>query len=168
MLTDVKEQEAALPKNFGHLAKAIPGALELIQAADNAKLPWAIVTSATEGLLQGWLKVMNMARPTHVVTAESVANGKPDPSCYQLGAKKIGVDNAEKRSVLVFEDALSGIKAGKAAGYTVIALTTTHEIDDLKKAGPDYIIKDMTSVSLKQWDAKSGRGDIEIRNALIV
>lgn len=111
---------------------------------------------------------MNMARPTHVVTAESVANGKPDPSCYQLGAKKIGVDNAEKRSVLVFEDALSGIKAGKAAGYTVIALTTTHGIDDLKKAGPDYIIKDMTSVSLKHWDAKSGRGDIEIRNALIV
>lgn len=166
--TDVKEKEGQLPIDFGHLAKPIPGALELLKTINDSGVPWAIVTSGTEPLLQGWLKVMDMARPSNVVTAENVENGKPDPACYQLGAKKIGVDGADKSSVVVFEDALSGIKAGKAAGYKVVALTTTHEIEDLKKAEPDWIVKDMNSVSLKNWDPKTKRGEIEIKGALVL
>jgi glycerol 3-phosphatase-1 len=71
-----------------------------------------------------------------------------------------------KPSVIVFEDAPAGVISGKAAGFRVVALATTHTIDQLVAAGPDWIVKDMTSVQLKAWDPTTGEAQIEISNAL--
>jgi glycerol 3-phosphatase-1 len=59
------------------------------------------------------------------------------------------------------------VRSGKAAGFQVVALATTHSIDQLIAAGADWIVKDMTSVRLKAWDAKTGEAQIEISNALL-
>ena len=50
-----------------------------------------------------------------IVTGDdpAVKNGKPAPDIYLEAARRLGVDPAE---CLVFEDALSGVKSGKAAG----------------------------------------------------
>lgn len=45
---------------------------------------------------------------------------------------------------IVFEDAPSGVRSGKAAGCTTVALLTTHSRQQLEAANPDYIIKDMS------------------------
>jgi beta-phosphoglucomutase-like phosphatase (HAD superfamily) len=60
--------------------------------------------------------------------------------------------------MVVFEDAPAGVEAGKAAGFTVIALHTTHTLKQLKEAGADFIVQDMRSVSL--W-CDQGRAYIE-------
>lgn len=137
----------------------------------HAGAPWAIVTSGTRPLVQGWIDVMSLAQPRNLVTAEDVPRGKPDPACYRLGAKRLGfeitdTDTLAGDKILVLEDAPAGIRAGKAAGFKVVALATTHEVQQLIDAGADWIVKDMTSVSLAGWDSKSGQVQIEISNAL--
>lgn len=116
-----------------------------------------------------------------MVTAEEVAKGKPDPACYRLGAKRLGFNDGhgkvqgeaqedgkavEASQFLVLEDAPAGVMAGKAAGYKVVALATTHAIHRLVEAGADWIVRDMRSVTLSGWDPKTGRVGIEIKDAL--
>lgn len=139
----------------------------MLDEIERRGVPWSIVTSGTIPLVTGWLDVMKLAHPKNLVTAENVSIGKPDPACYQLGAKKLGLQRQEPSSIVVFEDAPAGVRAGKAAGFTVVALFTTHRLEQLVEAGADYIVQDMRSVSLKSWDQVTGHGELEIRDALV-
>ncbi|KKZ65645.1 glycerol 3-phosphatase 1 [[Emmonsia] crescens] len=153
--------EGRIPKEDGQNAVEIPGARQLLDSLNDAGAPWAVVTSGTRALVDGWLEVMKLAHPKYMVVAEDVEVGKPDPRCYLMGRAKLGLgDGAE---MLVVEDAPSGIQAGKAAGFKVVALTTTHKIDELKEAGADWIIQDLRSVTLKGCN---GKVEVEISNAL--
>jgi glycerol 3-phosphatase-1 len=100
------------------------------------------------------------------VTAEDVKNGKPDPACYKLGEKLLALQQPSP-SIVVFEDAPAGIRSGKAAGFTVVALRTTHKTEQLVEAGADYIVQDMESVTLGSWDKATGVSQLEISNALV-
>ena len=111
---------------------------------------------------------MGLARPDHLVSAEQVEVGKPDPACYKLGAKRLGFANAKPEEILVLEDAPAGVKAGKAAGYKVVALATTHSTDRLIQAGADWIVKDLRSVAMSRRDSKTGTVGIEFRDALVM
>jgi len=133
----------------------------MLAALQSSGAKWGVVTSGTRALIDGWLDVLGLPHPEMLVVAEDVELGKPDPRCYLLGRKKLGIESS---SVVVLEDAPSGIKAGKAAGFKVIALATTHSLDQLKEAGADWIVEDLRSVSVK--GVVDGRVQIEIRNAL--
>jgi glycerol 3-phosphatase-1 len=67
----------------------------------------------------------------------------------------------------VLEDAPAGVRAGKAAGYRVVALATTHAVEQLREAGADWIVRDMRSVTLERWDAKAKVVSIRIADALV-
>lgn len=110
---------------------------------------------------------MELARPAVMVTAEEVAIGKPDPECYAKGAELLGVAAAEGKRVLVLEDAPAGVRAGKAAGFAVVAVATTHDVGKLREAGADWIVEDLRSVELDGFDAKTGAVRVEIRSALV-
>jgi beta-phosphoglucomutase len=69
------------------------------------------------------------------VTKEEVARGKPAPETFLRAAQKLSL--APKDCVVV-EDAVPGIEAGRAAGMTVVALTTTRDRDDL--IGADLVV----------------------------
>lgn len=64
-----------------------------------------------------------------VITSDLVTFSKPHPQPYLLGAKAIGVS---PENCFVFEDSLSGIESGKAAGATVIGLATTLPMAEIK------------------------------------
>jgi len=49
---------------------------------------------------------------------------------------------------VVFEDAPSGICSGRAAGCKTVGLLTTHSLKQVKEAQPDFIVKDMSSVTV--------------------
>lgn len=151
----------------GSDATEIPGARNLLERLEAAGAPWAIVTSGTKPLVTGWLDVMKLAHPRFLVTAEQVANGKPDPACYRLGASRLGLEDADPQRMLVLEDAPAGVRAGKAAGYRVVALATTHDVEQLRKAGADWIVRDMRSVKLERWDAKGRVVAVRIEDALM-
>ncbi|KAI6785576.1 2-deoxyglucose-6-phosphate phosphatase [Emericellopsis cladophorae] len=159
----VQEMEGRLPREHASSATEIPGARSLIDKLISLAFPWTIVTSGTRPLVTGWLSVLSLAIPEHIVTAEDVPVGKPDPECYLLGKKKLGIQD-EGKDILVLEDAPAGIKAGKAAGCKVIGLVTSHTADQVAAAGPDWIVKDLESV--KVVGVEGGKITIEISNAL--
>jgi len=159
--------EGLLPKLHGHEAVEIPGARSLLEQLIGSSLPWAIVTSGTVPLVTGWLKVFKLPTPDHLITAESVENGKPDPECYLMGLDRLGMRN-EAGDVVVVEDSPAGIRAGKAAGCRVIGLVTSHTVDQVRSAGPDFIVEDLTSVRMVgSGGGGSGSATIEISNALV-
>lgn len=134
----------------------------MLRALETSGAKWAVVTSGTRALIDGWLEVLGLTHPENLVVAEDVPLGKPDPRCYLLGRKLIGAEDSN--SILVLEDAPSGIKAGKAAGFKVLALATTHSLDKLREAGADWIVEDLRSLVVK--GVVDGKVQIEILNAL--
>jgi glycerol 3-phosphatase-1 len=122
-----------------------------------------VVTSGTRALIDGWVGVMKLAHPKHMVVAEDVENGKPDPSCYLLGRSRLGLENTS--NILVVEDAPSGIRAGKAAGFKVIGLVTTHSLQQVRDAGADWIVRDLRDVAIKGTGGEIV--EIEITNAFL-
>lgn len=160
--------EAVIPKQYGADADEIPGSRAILEKMEALSIPWAIVTSGTRPLVSGWLDVMALAHPQHLVTAEDVQHGKPDPACYRLGYQKLGIETTERpeSTVLVFEDAPAGVRAGKAAGFKVCALATTHDVDQLREAGADWIVRDMRSVSVREWYAEKGVAKVSISETL--
>jgi sugar-phosphatase len=131
------EAEAAVVSQMdidGPPARLLPGATELLGGA--AGIPVAIVTSCPDALAHVRLTAVDLPIPDVLVTADRVRAGKPDPEGYALAASELGVDPA---SCVVFEDAPAGITAGRAAGATVIGITTTHDADELLDAGASEV-----------------------------
>jgi len=119
----------------------LPGVLKLL-----AGLPadrWTVVTSATERLARVRLAAGGIRVPERIITAESVAKGKPDPAPFLAGAALLGFPPED---CVVFEDSSSGAKAGRAAGCTVVATTFSHSVESL--AAAHYLVQDLTRVSV--------------------
>jgi glycerol 3-phosphatase-1 len=159
---DIKHMEGLLPKNYGDDATEIPGARLLLDSVTSQSVPWAIVTSGSTPLVAGWLKVLGLPTPEYLVAAEDVENGKPDPSCYLMGKEKLGLDAGAE--VLVLEDSPAGIKAGKAAGCKVLGVVTSHTVEQVVAAQPDWIVKDLRSLKVV-GHSKDGV-ELEISDAL--
>ena len=68
-----------------------------------------------------------------------------------LGREKLGVSDP-RHQVVVFEDAAAGVRAGKAAGATVIAVLETHSREALAAAGADYIIEGLDKIRITSQD----------------
>ena len=144
--TDVREIESRIPTIHGKGATTIIGAETFLRGVIGSETPWAIVTSGSKPLAQGWLDALGLPHPSQLITAESVENGKPDPACYILGLQAIGASRAD--DVIVLEDSPAGILAAKAAGCRVIGLVTSHSLEQVLNAKPDWVVRDLGSVDL--------------------
>lgn len=91
-------------------------------------------------------------------------DGKPDPACYLVGLERLGLQ-ADASDVLVLEDSPAGIRAGKAAGCKVVGLVTSHSLEQVVAAGPDWVVKDLESVTVI-GPASNGKTTIEISQPL--
>jgi len=115
---------AAMPEKMSSIVESC----ELFALLDPALR--AVVTSALRAPALERLHQLNL-EPRVLVAAEDVATGKPSPEGYLLAAGQLAVAPAH---CLVIEDAPTGVLAGKAAGMTVLALTTTHDARELSQA----------------------------------
>jgi len=115
--------------------EALPGAAELLEAAPAGAL--AVVTSCGAPLAAARLRSAGLREPACLVTADAVRRGKPAPDAYLVAAQALGADPAD---CVVIEDAPAGLRAGRAAGMTVWAVTTTHtaaELGEAERIAPD-------------------------------
>jgi sugar-phosphatase len=127
----------------------LPGVLDLLRA-----LPagcWTVVTSATERIARLRMSSVGIPVPERLVTAENVTQGKPDPQPFLVGAELLGLAPGE---CVVFEDSVSGVKAGRAAGCTVVATPFSHPVDSLDAA--HYLIEDVRGVTVNRLPGGQG------------
>jgi mannitol-1-/sugar-/sorbitol-6-phosphatase len=126
----------------------LPGARKLLAALPPDR--WTLVTSCTRALAEVRLRAAGLPAPHHLVTADDIKRGKPDPEPYLKGASLLGV---LPRDCVVVEDVPAGIRAGKAAGARVIALRTTTSDQELNNAGADWIVNSCKSITAPYTDA---------------
>ncbi|KAJ3488811.1 hypothetical protein NLI96_g2595 [Meripilus lineatus] len=138
---------------------ALPGVMGIINEARSADWSpgpcWAICTSATRNYATKALGAAGLPVPDVFVVAEDVTQGKPEPDPYLLGAKKCGVEAAR---CLVVEDAPNGVRSGNSAGCTTLALLTTHPKEQVEASNPNYIVQDLSSVTMKRLE----EGGVEV------
>ena len=121
----------------------VPGARALLDSLPPAR--WALVTSAGRALALRRLAAAGLPVPAVMVASEDITDGKPAPDGYTLGAKLLGVHPS---SCVVFEDALPGIAAGRAAGAAVVGVCTMLAPEDLRDA--DVIVRDLRDVRVSE------------------
>ena len=95
----------------------VPGAPEALRRIA-ATLPVAIASSSHPAVIRAAVDALGMREVLGaVVSSDEVEHGKPAPDVYLLAASRLGVAPAR---CLVVEDSLNGVRAGRAAGMTVV------------------------------------------------
>ena len=83
------------------------------------------------------------------VCCDDVVNFKPHPEIFLKCCEGMGL---APEDCVVFEDAISGIKAGWAAGCKVVALSSTATPEALAADGVEHIITDFKGMTLESLE----------------
>jgi beta-phosphoglucomutase family hydrolase len=144
---EVKYREAARRSGV----ELLPGAEPLLRGLRDLGWLQAIASSAPRANLE---MILDLTRTREffaaVVSAEDTQRGKPDPQVFQLAAERLGVPPDR---CVVFEDAIAGVQAGKAAGMKCVAVRFVghHRAEALRAAGADRVVDslaDLTAVEV--------------------
>ncbi|MDQ3737479.1 MAG: HAD-IA family hydrolase, partial [Actinomycetota bacterium] len=86
------------------------------------------------------------ARVDGNVAAEKKLAGKPAPETYEEAVRMLGVP---RELSVVIEDAISGVRAGRAGGFgLVIGVARGDDPELLRKSGADVVVRDLAELSL--------------------
>jgi beta-phosphoglucomutase family hydrolase len=139
-----RKNELLLKELDEHGVEVYPGSMRYLRAAKDAGLATAVVTASANGgqvVAAGGFDALIDARVDGVVTAREGLHGKPAPDTFLAGARALGVDPSQ---AAVFEDALSGVAAGRAGdfGY-VVGVDRVGQADALAAQGADVVVQDL-------------------------
>ena len=126
----------------------VPGVLDFVRSLTDKGVATAVVTSSNELKMAAVYKAHPEVKPMfgHILTADMFTRSKPAPDCYLLGMKVCG---STPETTLVFEDSVNGLKAGMAAGATVVGLATTHPREVVEPLC-HYVIEDFKGFTLEK------------------
>ncbi len=143
LLQYADEKEALFRELYKEDVHPLEGLIPFLSKLKERKIPRAIATSAPRENVDFTLQYADMEGFFDTILDESfVSKGKPDPEIYLKSAQALGFEPA---NCIVFEDSLSGIEAGKAAGCKVVGVTTTHSREELSKT--DFIIDNFNGIT---------------------
>lgn len=127
------QKEARYRELYAEHIQLHTGAHELLELLQARGVACAIATAAPRENRKLVLEATQLeARVGAIVGAEEVKHGKPAPDLFLEAARRLDADPA---TTLVFEDAVSGVQAGVAAGMRVCGITTGEPADKLLAAG---------------------------------
>ena len=144
---DIEKVKARTYEIYQNIVKGkfspLPGAHEFIARCRKKGFILALATSADKIKMEVNLREIGLSRGTFhsIITGGDVEKKKPFPDIYIKAAKSIGF---EPNECLVVEDAVSGIKAGKAAGCKCLAVTSSFDASALAEA--DWICNSLLDV----------------------
>lgn len=123
----------------------LPGVVPLLDALNAAGVPCSVGSSTPLKNIETIIEVIGLSSHFQAISgAEDVTRGKPAPDIFITAAEKV---QRRPEHCIVFEDAHVGIAAGKAAGSKVIAVATTHPLEDLGEA--HHAVQSLTDVSIE-------------------
>lgn len=121
----------------------LPGVLAFLERLREAGVPCSVASSTHRANIDAILSVIGVGGFFDaIVTGEDVSRGKPDPEVFLKAAGRIG---ARPHEAVVFEDALVGIEAARAAGMKVVAVATTNPREKL--TGADRVVERLDELS---------------------
>lgn len=123
------------------------GSLRYLKAARAAGLRIAAVTASANGeqvIEAGGFTEFCEARIDGIVAERENLRGKPAPDPFLAGARALGVEASQ---AAVFEDAISGVQAGRAGrfGY-VIGVNRVGQAAALREHGADIVVEDLADL----------------------
>jgi beta-phosphoglucomutase-like phosphatase (HAD superfamily) len=146
--------------------KPLPGAVEFVRRCRELGFKTALATSTDyikmmtslkeiglvpQGADSADLQIKSGGKPLQsagffdaLVNGLDVERRKPFPDIFLEAARRINI--APERCWVV-EDSVGGVTAAKAAGMKCLALLTTFPEDEIRKAGADIIVKDLSYIT---------------------
>lgn len=113
--------------------KLASGVEEFLDYLCENKIPHTIATMSEKINVDFYIDVFNLAKwfdLDKIVYSDGTIPGKQAPDIYEIAAKKI---NVAPEDCIVFEDAISGIKAATSAGVKrIIAVASKEPVDFYK------------------------------------
>ncbi|HRY98991.1 MAG TPA: HAD-IA family hydrolase, partial [Bacteroidales bacterium] len=133
--------------------------VELIRAMHGAGMRTAVASSSkncAQVLERAGLSGLFEARVDGVVSAEIGLNGKPEPDIFLEACRRI---NGKPWQSMIFEDAVSGVAAGKAGGFgLVVGVAREDNREELLAAGADIVVNDLGEITLDRLTEELGSG----------
>ncbi|HVV74775.1 MAG TPA: beta-phosphoglucomutase family hydrolase [Mycobacteriales bacterium] len=127
--------------------EVFPGSVRYLQAAQRAGLRRAVVSSSAntaDVLRVTGLDAYVELRVDGVTVREEGLVGKPAPDTFLRAAVLLGVEPAH---AAVFEDAIAGVRAGRAGGFgTVVGIDRVGQAIELKENGADIVVSDLSEL----------------------
>jgi beta-phosphoglucomutase family hydrolase len=127
--------------------KVFDGSRRYLEAASAAGLGIAVVSSSanTRDVLEiTGLDQFVQQRVDGITLRDEHIAGKPAPDSYLRGAQLL---NVPADAAAVFEDALSGVQAGRAGNFGfVVGVDRVGQAEDLRRNGADVVVTDLAEL----------------------
>jgi len=142
-----RKNEAVLRELEEHGVEVYAGSVRYLHAVKDAGLAAAVVTASANGAqviaAAGFADLID-TRIDGIVAARDGLRGKPHADTFLAGARALGVQPAQ---AVVFEDALSGVEAGRAGDFGfVVGVDRVGQADQLKEHGADVVVQDLAEL----------------------
>ncbi|KAL5551230.1 hypothetical protein UlMin_001406 [Ulmus minor] len=145
----VEEKEAMYRRLAAEQLKPVSGLYKLRKWIEDRGLKRAAVTNAPRPNAELMISLLGLSDFFDaIILGCECEHPKPHPEPY---LKALEMLKAPKDHTFIFEDSVSGIKAGVAAGMPVVGLATRNPENLLMEANPIFLIKDYDDPKL--WSA---------------
>ncbi|KAK3420067.1 hypothetical protein EUGRSUZ_G00852 [Eucalyptus grandis] len=129
--------------------KALPGADRLIKHLRHHEVPMALASNSPKENIEakisyheGWKETFSV-----VIGGDEVRIGKPSPEIFLEAANRLKI---EPPNLLVIEDSVPGVTAGKAAGMEVVAVPSLPKQTHLYTSA-DEVINSLLDLGPEKW-----------------
>jgi beta-phosphoglucomutase family hydrolase len=140
------DKEAVYRDLYRPHIKPIAGVVELMKMAKEAGVKCAIGSSGCRENVEMIIEGLGIAELIDAsISGSDVTHGKPHPEIFIKACEALGLKPEE---CIVVEDAITGIKAGLAAGCKCIAVTTTATAEVLTEEGASLCVADYSTLTI--------------------
>ena len=135
-------KEAYYRKIYAPHIRPINGLVEFLDDLQKSGAQIALGSSACNENIDFTIDSLNIRKYFSVIVgSEMVERAKPAPDIYLKAAELMNVSPAD---CVVFEDALAGIEAARAAGMKVVGVASSMTAEDLRHT--DIVVNDFTEI----------------------
>ena len=139
-------KEAYYRKIFAPHMKPLAGLIDLLKSLKENNIPAAVGSSAPDINIDFVLDGLDIRQYfTLTVGSAAVERAKPAPDIYLKISELLKIPPAK---CVVFEDAVAGIEAAKAAEMKVVGIATSLPADELAGLKTNKTIRDFTEITV--------------------
>ncbi len=149
-----EEKEAIYRELYADHVRLTDGLEELISEAKSKGIKCYIGSAGPRVNLElVWKGAELDGKIDGYICGDDVVNFKPHPEIFLKSCERMGL---KPEQCVVFEDAISGIEAGIAAGCKVVALSTTAKAEDLMVEGVGYVTPTFEGLTIQRLEELLG------------